>query len=124
VSGMADVTFMHSQMGLDDRGRYCKACGAHYGHAAETELHRRASAHVAAMLTAAGFGPVQGEKRLMQLAALMAYDAVEEIKIRNARAEAWDEASKAIKSTIGAYAEEGVRAFEQAEKLNPNPYRT
>jgi len=57
-------------------------------------------AHQAAALSAAGFGPVQ-----------------------EAREAAWDEASKAIKSTIGAYAEEGVWAFEQAEKLNPNPYR-
>jgi hypothetical protein len=59
------------------------------------------AAHQAAALSAAGFGLVA-----------------------DAKAEAWDEASVAIKSTIGAYAEEGAWAFEQAEKLNPNPYRS
>jgi len=43
--------------------------------------------------------------------------------LREAKAQAWDESSRAIKATIGGYAEEGVWAFEQAEKLNPNPYR-
>lgn len=38
------------------------------------------------------------------------------------QAEAWNAALDAVKGTIGAYAEEGVWALEQAISLNPNPY--
>ena len=59
MSDMADVIRIHSQIGRDENGQYCKGCGNHYGYAAERTLHRKASAHVAHMLSAAGFGPVQ-----------------------------------------------------------------
>lgn len=49
--------------------------------------------HQANALAAEGYGLVTGEKRLMQLAALMAYDAIEEGAVRTARAEALEEAA-------------------------------
>ena len=59
----------------------------------------------------------------MDVPALLALVREQQAKLREAQAAAWDEASRAIKATIGGYAEEGVWAFEQAENLNPNPYR-
>jgi len=59
VKTMAEEILTHSQIGRDENGQYCKGCGHRLGYAAERELHHRASAHVAAALSAAGFGPVR-----------------------------------------------------------------
>jgi hypothetical protein len=95
VSGMADVIRMHSQMGLDEKGRYCKACNVSYGHSAERELRRSASDHVAAMLTAADYGDVE-----------------------EAKAQAWDEGYGAGKRVMTELMSPTHFATEK-----PNPYR-
>lgn len=59
MSGMAEVLLIHSPIGRDENGQYCKGCNHPYGYAAERTLHQRACDHIAAMLTAAGFGPVK-----------------------------------------------------------------
>lgn len=55
--------------------------------------HRR---HVAEALSAAGFGLVADEKRRLELAALLAYEAVEESALREARARALLDAAEAL----------------------------
>ena len=59
---MAEVIMLHSPIGRDENGQYCKACNHRYGYAADRQLHQQASAHIAEELSAAGFGPVQEAK--------------------------------------------------------------
>jgi hypothetical protein len=56
---MAEEISLHSQIGRDEKGQYCTGCNHRYGYAAERGLNLQACEHVAAMLTAAGFGPVK-----------------------------------------------------------------
>lgn len=99
MSGMAEVLSAHAFVVLDfdQRGGAC-FCGEEFKWKLPT-IHSKINAlaaHQAAMLTAAGFGPVKGEKRLMQLAALMAYDAVEENVKREAGAVALEGAADEV----------------------------
>lgn len=55
---MAEEIRIHSQIGRDEKGQYCKGCQHRYGYAAERKLHWDASEHVAAALSAAGYGLV------------------------------------------------------------------
>ena len=59
---MAEEIMLHSPIGRDEQGQYCKACNHRYGYAADRALHQRASAHIAAALSAAGFGLVADAK--------------------------------------------------------------
>lgn len=59
MSGMADAIRIHSQIGRDESGQFCKGCGHRYGYAAVRRLHSKASEHVAEQLSAAGFGDVR-----------------------------------------------------------------
>jgi hypothetical protein len=59
VKTMAEEISLHSQIGRDEKGQYCTGCNHRYGYAAERGLNLQACEHVAAMLTAAGFGPVK-----------------------------------------------------------------
>lgn len=88
---MADVLNLHADWWWDGRVHcdgcdWFQDCSNDVREAAETFR-----AHLAAALSAAGFGPVRDEKRRLELAALLAYDAVEDSALREARAEAWDE---------------------------------
>jgi len=76
VKTMAEEISLHSQIGRDENGQYCTGCNHRYGFAAERGLNLQACEHVAAMLTAAGFGPVKAA----QAAALR--DAAEDIELR------------------------------------------
>jgi hypothetical protein len=100
MSDMADVIRIHSQIGRDERGQYCKGCQHRYGYGAERVLGQRACEHVAQELSAAGFGPVQ---------------AARAEALRKAAAVGWDAA-------VAAMTYEDGTPVEVAQ--NSNPYRT
>jgi hypothetical protein len=77
VKTMAEEISLHSQIGRDEKGQYCTGCNHRYGYAAQRGLNLQACEHVAAMLTAAGFGPVKAAAAgaLRDAAKVLEFDA-------------------------------------------------
>lgn len=101
MSGMAEVLAAHPDWLFSIERQEVVCAGKSCDWAQGVGPHQPSSGvfrtHQAAALNAAGFGPVKDEKRLMQLAALMAYDAVEDNVKREAAAKALEDAADAIR---------------------------